>query len=123
MMTKSSDVLAPHAGVPPCERAGRRLPLLMNLPEESYSSVHPIHTSPVLLNIGNGEELNIRELALLVREEAGFGSELVFDTSRSDGMRRKLCDVGLFSSLDWKHAISLRYPLHLLNGAWQCCGL
>jgi GDP-L-fucose synthase len=81
---------------------------LMNLPEDRYSSLLTLHSSPALINIGSGEEVTIRELALLVKEAVGFEGSLVFDTAKPDGTPRKLCDVSKLHGLGWKHRTSLR---------------
>ncbi|MGA7827870.1 MAG: GDP-L-fucose synthase [Geobacteraceae bacterium] len=80
---------------------------LLNLPEDSYSSLLSLHSSPALINIGSGDEVTIRELALLVKEVVGFVGELVFDTSKPDGTPRKLCDVSKLHGLGWKHRTRL----------------
>jgi len=76
---------------------------LMNLPEDTFSSLLTLHSSPALINIGSGEEVTIRELALLVKEAVGFEGSLVFDTSKPDGTPRKLCDVSKLRALGWHH--------------------
>jgi GDP-L-fucose synthase len=80
---------------------------LMNLPEEDFSALLTLHSSPALINIGTSEELSIRELALLIREVVDFRGELAFDASKPDGTPRKLCDVSRLNSLGWRHRISL----------------
>ncbi len=84
---------------------------LMNLPEDRYSSLLTINSSPALINIGSGEEVTIRELALLVKEVVGFAGGLAFDSTRPDGTPRKLCDVSRIHSLGWRHKIGLREGL------------
>lgn len=59
------------------------------------------------LNIGTGEDIAIKDLALLIKEIVGYEGELVFDTSKPDGTPRKLMDVSLLNSLGWKHSIDL----------------
>jgi GDP-L-fucose synthase len=80
---------------------------LMNLPEEDFSALITLHSSPALINIGTGEELSIRELALLVKDVVDFRGELAFDVSKPDGTPRKLCDVSRLHALGWRHRISL----------------
>ena len=60
-----------------------------------------------LVNIGVGEDISIKDLALLVKKIVGFQGELNFDTSKPDGTPRKLMDVGKLHSLGWKHKIDL----------------
>ncbi len=80
---------------------------LMDLPEDVYSSLLTHHSSPALINIGSGEEVSIRDLALLVREVVGFEGGLEFDLTKPDGTPRKLCDVSRLHALGWRHAIGL----------------
>jgi GDP-L-fucose synthase len=60
------------------------------------------------VNVGCGEDLSIRELAELIREVVGYEGELVFDTSKPDGMPRKLLDVTRLRELGWAPRIDLR---------------
>jgi GDP-L-fucose synthase len=80
---------------------------LMNLSEELYSSLITHRSSPALINIGTGEEVSIRELALLIKEAVGFAGELLFDTSKPDGTPRKLTDVSRLHALGWRHSIGV----------------
>jgi len=60
------------------------------------------------VNIGTGEDIAIKDLALLIKEIVGFEGELTFDTSKPDGTPRKLMDVSRIQALGWKHKIDLR---------------
>ncbi len=66
---------------------------------------HP--TPPTLSNIGCGEDISIKELALTVKKVIGFEGELKFDTSKPDGTPRKLLDMTVLNKLGWKHKIDL----------------
>ena len=66
-----------------------------------------------LINIGTGEDLTIKDLALAVKNTVGFEGELVFDTSKPDGTPRKLMDVSKLHHLGWKHQIELKEGLKL----------
>lgn len=59
------------------------------------------------LNIGTGIGTSIRELSSLMKKIVGFEGELVFDTSKPDGMPRKLVDVSRLSALGWHHSTKL----------------
>jgi GDP-L-fucose synthase len=73
------------------------------------------------VNIGTGEDLSIRELALLMMDIVGFKGELRFDTSKPDGTPRKLMDVTKIKNAGWKPKIDLRtgleqvYRSHFVN--------
>ncbi|MEQ8553627.1 MAG: GDP-L-fucose synthase [Cyclobacteriaceae bacterium] len=62
----------------------------------------------LFVNVGYGEDLSIKDLALLVKEVVGYEGELVFDTSKPDGTPRKLMDSSRIHKLGWKPKISLK---------------
>jgi len=59
------------------------------------------------INIGTGEDVSIRELAELIKNEVGFNGELVFNTDKPDGTMKKLTDVSKLNNLGWKHTVNL----------------
>ncbi len=71
------------------------------------------YSEPNLINIGTGEDLTIKDLALAVKETVGFEGQLVFDTSKPNGTPRKLMDVSKLHNLGWKHKIELKEGLKL----------
>lgn len=58
-------------------------------------------------NIGTGEDISIKDLALTIKKVVGFEGELRFDSSKPDGTPRKLMDVSKLHALGWKHQIDL----------------
>jgi len=81
---------------------------LMDLDDTRYSDLLSDETAPALINVGSGQEVTIRELALLVKEAVGFGGELTFDTTKPDGTPRKLADCTRIHALGWRHRITLK---------------
>jgi GDP-L-fucose synthase len=69
------------------------------------------YDEPGLVNIGVGEDLEIKELALLIRDIAGYKGEIVHDLGKPDGTPRKLMDVSKLHGLGWKASISLEEGL------------
>jgi GDP-L-fucose synthase len=61
-----------------------------------------------IVNVGVGEDLSIEELALLIRDIAGYDGELRFDCSKPDGTPRKLLDVTKLRGMGWEARTSLR---------------
>jgi GDP-L-fucose synthase len=55
-----------------------------------------------LINIGTGEDISIKELALLVKRVVGFKGDIVFDTTKPDGTMLKRMDVSRIEKLGWK---------------------
>ena len=60
------------------------------------------------VNVGTGQEISIKELALTIQAVVGFEGELVFDTSKPNGTPRKLLDVARLNSLGWQAQIDLK---------------
>lgn len=67
----------------------------------------------VLVNVGVGEDVSIRDLATLVCEVVGFPGALVFDTTKPDGTPRKLMDVSLLASRGWRARTGLKEGIAL----------
>ena len=61
-----------------------------------------------LINIGTGEDIAIKDLALLIQEIVGFTGAINYDLSKPDGTPRKLMDVGKLSNLGWKASTHLK---------------
>jgi GDP-L-fucose synthase len=68
---------------------------------------------PDFMNIGTGEDIEIRELAYLIAKYMNFKGDLVFDTSKPDGTLRKLLDVSKIKATGWAPTISLNEGLRL----------
>ncbi len=62
---------------------------------------------PGFINVGTGEDLEIGELALLIKKIVGYEGEIIHDLSKPDGTPRKLMDVTRLHNLGWKASISL----------------
>lgn len=84
-------------------------------------AVYARHTTPRLshINVGAGEDISIRTLTTLVREAVGYEGEIIFDTSKPDGMPRKLMDSSLITSLGWRPQISLEQGLRRAYADFQ----
>lgn len=65
------------------------------------------------INIGVGIDYTIRELSETIQKVVGYEGELFFDTSKPDGMFRKVLDVSNFNNLGWESKISLEKGLTL----------
>ncbi|MDD2899705.1 MAG: GDP-L-fucose synthase [Desulfuromonadaceae bacterium] len=81
---------------------------LMNLDNQCYDGLLNDPLAPGLINVGSGQEISIRNLALLVQDVVGFTGALVFDTDKPDGTPRKLADSSRIHALGWRHDVELR---------------
>jgi len=66
-----------------------------------------------IINIGNGTDVTIKELAKLISEITGFTGKLVFDTTKPDGTPRKLLDSTKINKLGWHYKTELKEGIQL----------
>lgn len=57
------------------------------------------------LNVGTGTDISIKELALLIKKLTGYNGQLIFDSTKPDGMPKKLLDVSKLHNAGWSHKI------------------
>jgi GDP-L-fucose synthase len=60
------------------------------------------------INIGTGKDIQIKDLAVLIKDIVGFEGDIKFDTSKPDGTPKKLLDISRINSLDWQANVNLR---------------
>jgi GDP-L-fucose synthase len=65
--------------------------------------IHPPH----FINVGTGDEISIKDLALKIKNLVGFKGEIVFDNSIPDGTMRKTIDITLLKKLGFVHKLDL----------------
>lgn len=76
-------------------------------------------------NVGTGTDLTLREIAEAVMRGVGFDGKLAFDTSKPDGMPRKVLDISRIRALGWQptrgleEGIKLTYRWCLENGVLE----
>jgi GDP-L-fucose synthase len=76
---------------------------LMALPREEWDR----KVGLPFCNVGCGEDLTIRELALTIQRVVGHEGRLEFDTSKPDGTPRKLMDSARLRGIGWEPRVSL----------------
>lgn len=65
------------------------------------------YSDEIHVNLGTGEDIEIGELANLIKEIVGYEGEIVNDLSKPDGTPRKLLDVTKLNSTGFKHKVEL----------------
>lgn len=76
---------------------------------------HYNETEPI--NVGVGEDVTIRELAVLIEQVVGYNGAVVWDRTKPDGTPRKLLDVSRLETAGWKAQIGLKEGLERMY-AW-----
>lgn len=73
----------------------------------NYSGYDPV-------NVGTGEEVSIMELSQLIKKITGFEGSIITDTSKPDGMMRRLCDSSRIHEMGWKASVTLEQGIRKL---------
>ena len=60
-----------------------------------------------VVNIGVGEDISIAELAGQIAKVVGYRGRIEFDTSKPDGMLRRLLDSSAITALGWRPHVTL----------------
>lgn len=69
------------------------------------------YDAPGFVNVGTGTDVAISELAESMASITGYGGKIVYDTTKPDGMPRKLLDVSRMDGMGWKAQIPLEEGL------------
>ena len=82
---------------------------VMNLDSATYNA----HTQPMQshINVGYGQDITIKELAIAVGKAIGYQGQITFDTSKPDGTLRKLMDSQRLGALGWRARVGLEEGL------------
>lgn len=59
------------------------------------------------INVGTGEDIEIQELALLIKKITEYKGNIKNDLTKPDGTPRKLMDISKLSKMGWKPSIDL----------------
>jgi GDP-L-fucose synthase len=65
------------------------------------------YNDPEIINIGSGFDHTIEEMARLIQGIVGYEGDLVFDTSKPDGMMKKQLNVTKINQLGWYPKVTL----------------
>ena len=76
-------------------------------------STYQDNTDPMLshINVGCGKGFTINEVAQIVKKVIGFKGDIVFDSSKPDGSKRKLIDISRLSTMGWRSRVDFEEGL------------
>lgn len=63
------------------------------------------------LNVGTGKDISIKETVEEIIQVVGFEGELKFDTSKPDGMKKKVMNTSKINNIGWKPKTSFKEGL------------
>lgn len=105
---------AKQEGLPSVEVWGtgttrRELLFVDDLVDAMLHFMHNVQAKDIgtFVNIGSGEDIAIRDLAFTIKDIVGYRGDVVFNTSKPDGMPRKLMDVSRAARLGWKAKVGI----------------
>jgi GDP-L-fucose synthase len=82
---------------------------IMNLDKQTYEKQTSLMSS--YINIGSGVDLTIAELAEVIKKVVKFKGEIYFDTTKPDGVSRKLLNSERLNNLGFRHKTNLKEGL------------
>lgn len=77
------------------------------------------YSDEIHVNLGTGEDVEIGELAKMIKQVVGYEGDIVQDLTKPDGTPRKLLDVSRLHSTGWHHAMSLLEGIEHVY-TWYC---
>tara|TARA_B100000767_G_scaffold161194_1_gene151300 strand:- start:5430 stop:6365 length:936 start_codon:yes stop_codon:yes gene_type:complete len=64
------------------------------------------------LNIGSGEEVSIKQLAMIIKKITKYKGKVVFNKNYPDGVKKRIVDSKLINKLGWRAKIKLKIGLN-----------
>lgn len=71
------------------------------------------------VNVGCGQDISIKDLAVMIKDIVGFKGKITFDTNKPDGTHRKLMDVTKINKLGWSYSIPLKEGIRTVYECFQ----
>jgi GDP-L-fucose synthase len=76
-----------------------------------YFSIKNFERLPKIINVGLGYDYTIKEYYQIISKIIGYDGKFEFDTSKPQGMKRKLVDISKLNDLGWTHKYSIEQGL------------
>lgn len=71
------------------------------------------------LNIGVGTDIEIKELASIIKNVVGYKGSIQYDSTKPDGVARKLLDISKLQNLSWQPSVQLEQGLEKTYKLYQ----
>lgn len=100
-------------------KARRELMHSDDLGSATEFAIRNVDRVPFIVNVGTGIDHEIGEIAHMVGNLTGFDGTIAFDSSKPDGMPRKVLDTRALTGLGWTAQIGLEEGLAELVTAYE----
>lgn len=71
------------------------------------------------INVGSGNEVTIKQLSNIIKEAVGYKGEIIWDSTKPDGMLRKLMATGRLIQTGWTQKVSLTEGIKAIYNWYQ----
>ena len=82
---------------------------IMNIDTEAYKNFSDLNGNHI--NVGYGKDVSIEELVQSIADVIGFKGEIKYDSSKPEGVNRKLLDSTMLNQLGWSPKVTLEEGL------------
>ena len=71
------------------------------------------YNEPSPINLGTGEEITIKNLSIIIKNVIGYKGKINFDSSKPEGVKRKILNNSKVKKLKWSPKFSLENGLEI----------
>ena len=115
LIRKFHEAKATHAPTVACWGTGSPLREFLYADDLARACVFLLenYSEEQFINVGSGCEVTVRDLTEHVRRIVGFEGDIVWDSTKPDGMPRKLLDSSRLFALGWRPQVDLATGIRL----------
>ena len=94
--------------------------MYMSTAESRKNNWNQLEMGNAIINVGSGQEISIKELAVLVAKITGFKGEILHDLSKPDGIMRKALDSSRLFNMGFRPVIGIEEGIRRVYEAKFC---
>jgi GDP-L-fucose synthase len=115
LIRKFHEAKAAHAPTVTCWGTGSPLREFLYADDLARACVFLLenYSEEQFINVGSGSEVTVRDLTEKVKRSVGFEGDIVWDSTKPDGMPRKLMDSSRLFALGWRPQVDLETGIRL----------
>ena len=115
LIRKFHEAKAAHAPTVTCWGTGSPLREFLYADDLARACVFLLenYSEEQFINVGSGGEVSVRDLTENIKRIVGFEGDIVWDSTKPDGMPRKLLDSSRLFALGWRPQVDLETGIRL----------